>query len=88
MSILINNEPQAYDLKFNDEEMIVYLKDGRKIIIPLIWYPTLYNADKKQLLNYEFIGDGEGIHWIDLDEDLSINGFLKGIKNNGANYEI
>lgn len=79
MSILIENEPLAYKLSFTDDELIVYLKDGRVLYVPLIWYPTLENATKDELENYEILGDGEGIHWIDLDEDLSVNGFFQGI---------
>ncbi len=79
MSILIQNEPLAYDIKFNEDELIVFLKDGRSLIVPLVWYPSLENATKQERENYELLGDGEGIHWIDLDEDLSINGFFQGI---------
>ncbi|MBT3208544.1 MAG: DUF2442 domain-containing protein [Bacteroidetes bacterium] len=79
MSILIQNEPLAYKLKITEDELIVFLKDGRSINVPLVWYPSLENATKEQLENYEILGDGEGIHWIDLDEDLSICGFFQGI---------
>ena len=79
MSILLENEPLAYDVKFNDDELIVFLKDGRSLNVPLVWYPLLENGTKEELENYELLGDGEGIHWIDLDEDLSINGFFQGI---------
>ena len=77
--IYIKNEPLAYDIKITDDELIVYLKDGRILHVPLVWYPKLKNATKDELDRYELLGDGEGIHWIDLDEDLSINGFLQGI---------
>ena len=82
MSILIGNEPLLYDLKFTSDELIVYLKDGRKLYVPLAWYPSLSHATKEQLENYEILGDGEGIHWEDLDEDLSVKGFLQGISIN------
>lgn len=82
MSILIQNEPLLYDLKFTKDELIVYLKDGRILYIPLIWYSSLANATKEELENYEILGDGEGIHWKDLDEDLSVKGFLQGISTN------
>jgi len=82
MSFLIQNEPLLYDLKFTKNELIVYLKDGRVLYIPLVWYSSLVNATKKELENYEILGDGEGIHWKDLDEDLSIKGFLQGISTN------
>jgi hypothetical protein len=79
MSILIQNEPLAYDVKFNDDELIVFLKDGRSLYIPLVWYPSLLNATRSELENFIILGDGEGIHWTNLDEDLSINGFIQGI---------
>ncbi len=59
--------------------MIVFLKDGRKLFVPLVWYPSLLNATKKELENFEILDDGEGIHWIDLDEDLSVKGFIQGV---------
>lgn len=52
--------------------------DGRSISVPLVWYPRLFNAKKQELENYELIGDGEGIRWPDLDEDISIEGILAG----------
>jgi hypothetical protein len=58
--------------------MVVSLVDGRKISIPLVWFPRLANATKAQLDNYELLGDGEGIHWPELDEDLSVAGLLNG----------
>jgi len=70
--------PLAQTVEFSDSDMIVNLVDGRKIFIPLIWFPTLSGASKEQLSNYELLGDGEGIHWPDLDEDLSVNGLLIG----------
>ena len=79
MSILIENEPLAYDVAFNPDELIVRLKDGRTLNVPLVWYPSLEGATQEQLENYELLGDGEGIHWPDLDEDLSIRGFFQGI---------
>jgi len=51
---------------------------GRKIVVPLVWFPRLLNATKDQLENYEILGDGEGIHWPDIDEDLSVAGLLSG----------
>ena len=62
-----------------DENLItVDLMDGRIISVPLVWYPTLMNATREQLMNWEIAGGGYGIHWPDLDEDLSSEGFLRG----------
>ncbi|MFH8039018.1 MAG: DUF2442 domain-containing protein [Candidatus Aenigmatarchaeota archaeon] len=55
------------------------LIDGREVRVPLEFYPRLKNATKRQRANYKIIGEGTGIHWPDLDEDLSIEGILAGI---------
>ncbi|MBX9894218.1 MAG: DUF2442 domain-containing protein [Nitrosomonas sp.] len=57
--------------------MVVSLIDGRTIAIPLVWFPRLASANQKQLANYELLGDGEGIHWPDVDEDISVAGLLR-----------
>ena len=80
MSILIENEPQTYGLEFTNDTMIVHLKDGRSLYLPLVWYPSLEVATQAQREDYQLIGDGEGVHWPQLDEDLSIKGFLQGIR--------
>jgi hypothetical protein len=58
--------------------MIVSLDDGRTLSVPLAWYPRLLAGSLQERENYELIGDGEGIHWPDLDEDVSIEGLLAG----------
>jgi len=70
--------PLARQIILSDLEIIVELADGRKITVPLAWFPRLLNASQKQRENWELLGDGEGIHWPDLDEDLSVAGFLAG----------
>ena len=67
----------AKDIEFTQDTMIVHLEDGRSISVPLKWFPTLRNASKDQLENWHFIGEGVGIHWEDLDEDISIAGLLR-----------
>lgn len=68
--------PAILKVKFTDDCMEVGLSDGRILIIPLAWYPNLANATKKQLENCEISPSGYGIHWPELDEDLSVYGFL------------
>ncbi len=77
-SLAVELHPQAHSIKCTDEAIIVELIDGRTISVPLVWFPTLSKASKKQLDNWEILGDGEGIHWPDLDEDLSVSGLLEG----------
>jgi hypothetical protein len=77
MSILtINKSRFAVELSFTLDKMVVLLEDGREISVPLEWFPRLRNASKEQLNNWRFIGKGEGIHWEDLDEDISVEKLL------------
>jgi hypothetical protein len=67
---------RASSVDFTSTELVVTLADGRKIVTPLAWYPRLQQASPAQRMNYEIMP--MGIHWPDLDEDLSIAGMLKG----------
>lgn len=79
MGILaVELHPQAHNIKCTDAAIIVELVDGRTISAPLVWFPKLSLASKEQLNNWELLGDGEGVHWPDIDEDLSIAGLLAG----------
>ncbi len=70
----------ATDVQFSEEEMIVALADGRRLAVPLAWFPRLLRATPQQREKWELLGDGEGIHWPDADEDLSVAGLLRGAK--------
>lgn len=79
MSILaVELNPHACNVTCTEDALIVELVDGRTISAPLIWFPRLAQAPKSQLDDWQLLGDGEGIHWIQLDEDLSVAGLLKG----------
>ena len=77
-TLAIETYPLAQSVEFTDDDLVVSLVDGRKITVPLIWFPRLADATKEQLINYELLGDGEGIHWPEIDEDLSVAGLLQG----------
>ncbi len=62
---------------FFSNKLFVALSDGREIAVPLSWFPTLEQATETQRNNWRFIGQGRGIHWEDIDEDISIKGLLK-----------
>lgn len=62
----------------DDDRFTVELLDGRSITVPLAWYPRLFSASPKQRHRWEIAGGGYGIHWPDLDEDLSTEGLLRG----------
>ncbi len=68
--------PAILGISFNEDAMEVSLSDGRVISVPLAWYPRLVGARKEQLARFEISPGGYGIHWPDLDEDLSVKGFL------------
>ena len=70
--------PEAIAIKVTDESLTAELSDGRTISVPLAWYPRLVHAIQEERDNWELIGTGVGIHWPDLDEDISIEGFLAG----------
>jgi len=65
-------------VEFTDEALSVGLKDGRTITVPLAWYPKLLHATPQQRSHWKIAGGGYGIHWPDLDEDLSTEGLLRG----------
>ena len=77
-TLAIGMHPLAQSVAFTDDDLIVSLVDGRKIVVPLVWFPRLASATREQLERYELLGDGEGIHWPELDEDLSVAGLLRG----------
>lgn len=74
------------DVKFTGDSMSVDLMDGRTISVPLAWYPRLLAATKKQRESWKPCGGGYGIHWEELDEDLSTEGLLLGIPAPGAQF--
>ncbi|MBS4027452.1 MAG: DUF2442 domain-containing protein [Ignavibacteriales bacterium] len=74
----LNTDERVKDVYFTDDEISVQLMDGRTISAPLIWYPRLFHATKKQLRHWEICGGGYGIHWEEIDEDISTEGLLRG----------
>ena len=77
-SSLPSVDPRAKEIVVTDDELCVLLVDGRRISAPLRWFPRLLRATPDQRANYELLGDGIGIHWPDIDEDLSVAGLLRG----------
>jgi hypothetical protein len=70
--------PKAIDVNVTDDTLPVELSDGRSISVPLAWYPRLVHADQAERSKWRLIGQGEGIHWEAVDEDLSVEGLLAG----------
>lgn len=77
-SSLVEVSPRAEDVWLTEDELNVALTDGRRLSVPLAWFPRLLHATATQRAYWELLGDGEGIRWPDLDEDLSIAGILRG----------
>jgi hypothetical protein len=82
------NEPLAIGLEVTDDELIVSLADGRRLSVPIAWYPRLANATPEQRRNWEIIGPGVGFHWPDVDEDLSVEGMLRGAPAPGVRPQL
>lgn len=71
-------EPRARSVEVTEDEIIARLVDGRTIAVPLVWSWRLSDATPEQRARWELIGDGEGVHWPDVDEDISVRGMLDG----------
>ena len=84
-SSVVEVNPRAQDVSVSEDELTVALADGRRISVPLAWYPRLLHASPEQRAHWELLGDGEGIHWPDIDEDLSVAGILRGMPAPQAN---
>lgn len=68
----------AQNVTVTEDALYVELSDGRTVSVPLAWYPRLLHAKPAERKNWRLIGQGEGIHWPDLDEDISIENLLEG----------
>jgi len=77
-TLTLETEPLATGVSFSDGVFRVALDDGRELSVPLAWFPRLLHATPEQRLHWELIGIGQGIHWPELDEDISVEGILAG----------
>jgi hypothetical protein len=73
------SEPRLMNIRITENEIIAFFTDGRTVSLPLAWSWRLSEASPEQRLNFQIIGDGYGIHWSDIDEDISAEGILYGI---------
>jgi len=74
----LTSELRAQNIIITDESLSVRLSDGRIISVPLAWYPRLLHGTREERNNWSLIGNAEGIHWPDLDEDISVENLLMG----------
>ena len=77
MNTVASNEPRIQDVRVTEDEIIAHLADGRVISVPLAWSWRLSEATPKQRANLRLIGSGQGVHWPDVDEDISVEGMLR-----------
>ena len=75
---------RAVDANITDDTLAVDLADGRSLAIPLAWFPRLLNGSPEERQDWRMIGDGQGLHWERLDEDISIEGLLAGRPSGGV----
>ena len=77
-TLAIELHPQAHTMTCTEANLIAELLDGRTISAPLVWFPRLAQASQKQRDNWQLLGEGEGVHWPEIDEDLSVASLLSG----------
>ncbi len=77
-TLVVESVPRANSISCSDTELVVRLTDGRTLSVPLAWFPRLVAASIEARGRYELIGDGEGIRWPDVDEDISVPALLSG----------
>ena len=78
ISVLQIEVPNVESATITKDTLSVDLSDGRTISVPLTWFPRLFHATPKERNNWRLIGKGQGIHWEDVDEDISVEGLLAG----------
>jgi hypothetical protein len=79
MNTVVRLETRIKSVEVTDDSIIAHLTDGRTISVPLVWSRRLTEATPQQRNHYEIMGDGQGVHWPDIDEDISAEGMLYGI---------
>jgi hypothetical protein len=79
MSIVVSTDARVKEVSVSEELITFHLADGRAISVPLAWSWRLTEATAAQRANFQIIGDGVGVHWPDVDEDLSVEGTLQGV---------
>ena len=79
MNIAVKLDTRIKNIEVTDDSIIAYLMDGRTISVPLVWSWRLTEATPEQRKNFELIGDGHGVHWPDIDEDISADGMMYGM---------
>ena len=82
------DRPAALNVVVSDDTLMVELKDGRTVSVPVSWYPRLENATAAERKSWELIGSGTGIHWDSIDEDVSVEALLAGKPSNESQASL
>ena len=78
MCSLAANSALASAVECTDDELTFFLSDGRSLSVPIVWFPRLAKASPSERADYELLGNGEDVHWPQVDEDISVRGLLAG----------
>lgn len=81
-------EALARRVQCTDDTLTVELSDGRTLQVPIAWYPRLLHGTREERNNWSLIGEGDGIHWPDLDEDISVEGLLEGRRSGESSKSL
>ena len=76
---MVSGDPRIQNVRVTKDEITAHLADGRVISVPVAWSWRLAEATPKQRANFRLIGSGQGVHWPDVDEDISVEGMLHGV---------
>jgi len=87
-TLTFETEPLASQVRVTDEKLIVDLSDGRSLVVPLFWYPRLLQASQEERQNWQLLGDGYAIEWIDLDEHIGVEGLLAGRQSGESHHSF
>jgi hypothetical protein len=82
------SQAHAQHISVTDQALVVELIDGRTLIVPLAWYPRLLHGSPSERSHWRLIGGGVGVHWPDLDEDISVEGLLAGRRSGETTASI
>jgi len=85
---VVRTEVFIQDIRVTDDTITAHLTDGRTISVPLVWSWRLCKATPEQRANYEIIGDGEGVHWPDVDEDIMLKACCAGSPLDGQRHLV
>lgn len=84
----LETEPLAAQVSVTDEKLIVDLIDGRSLSVPLFWYPRLLHASQQERQNWQLLGDGYAIEWVNLDEQIGVEGLLAGRQSGESRHSF